>query len=164
MLLKKNSFLLTYIFVYAGPGAPSHVPLPVKTPISPQNLFQQPRWDAKLQGRDGEQLPCSCCGVSRVGQAGGSWQEPSHGELCHPAVQCPGRAEGVGQGCALRICPKVSSSKHVKHSAWWLVSVEASVPDLEVTRLYFFCLHLKMGRKHSPSYYKAGPTKSSFTS
>lgn len=88
----------------------------------------------------------------------GAGRNKGHVEVYHPVVRCSGRAEGAGQGFVLPICPKVISSKHVKRIAWWLVSEEASLPDFEVARLYFFCLHPEMGRKHPPSYYKGVPT------
>lgn len=88
----------------------------------------------------------------------GAGRDKGHVEVYRPAVQCPGRAEGAGQGFALPICSKVISSKYFKCIAWYLVAEEASLPDFEVVQLYFFCLHLEMGRKHPPSCYKAVPT------
>ena len=56
----------------------------------------------------------------------GAGRIKGHVEVSRPTVLCTGRAEGAGQGFALPIRPKVTSLKHIKRLAWWLVSEEAS--------------------------------------
>lgn len=136
---------------HASPPHPKTVP----------TLFQQPGWDAKLQGRDREEPRCLCCCVSGVGQAGGSWweQRPRGGASPCRAVPWEGRGSGAG------LCPTHLPQGNLKTHQMLVAGFRGGfLPDFKVARLYLFCLHLELGRKHPPSYYKAGPTEPPFTS